>query len=267
MYKRINWKLLIWGLGSLHFQLGLAFVFFWLMPPGYGFGYNLLMMLGLMIVFGLNIMISYLLGSRVGPAIDEIPVILIWVALSLAALVLGKIALSHHTLAHARVETLDLAVVTKHKADFVYLKNARILTEYTLNSYSVHSRHVKGQTKSSYRVNQKMAPLVTNTWKSGQRIRHFVCYNSKSVVDLDFDVKYAARPFYLTEFSAKYPTIAQELVQKYALHRAAQPTYWELMDLPKARQRAKKNFLWFYGIVMGTAVAVFGFFAWADGTD
>ena len=51
MYKRINWKLLIWGLGSLHFQLGLAFVFFWLMPPGYGFGYNLLMLLGLMVVY------------------------------------------------------------------------------------------------------------------------------------------------------------------------------------------------------------------------
>lgn len=256
MFSSINWKLLLWATGTLHFQLLLSMGLFAILPAGYGVWYNALVLLSLILIFGINVVFGYLIGTRCSHSIDDAGVLGIWAIWSIGAIVLGVFALNHFTLANAKVKALDLEAAKSSRTRFVQLQNTRILTQYTLSSYSVHFSQVKGQSPKSYGVEQKMAPLVDKTW-TGAPIEHFVAYHGKSRNTYDFDLKYVARRSSLNEFSAKYPLIAQELIRKYQLRMAANPGFWELQDLPQAKLRAQRRFQRFYGILMGTAVLIF----------
>lgn len=256
MFSSINWKLLLWALGTLHFQMLLSVGLFAILPAGYGIWYNALILLSVMIIFGINVILGYLIGIRCSPSIDDAGVLGVWAIWSIGAIVLGVFALNHFTLANARVKVLDLEAAKSSRTRFIQLQNTRILTQYTLSSYSVHFSQVKGQSPKSYRVEQKMAPLVDNAW-TGAPIEHFVAYHGKSRNTYDFDLKYVAGWSSLNEFSAKYPFIAQELIKKYQLRMAANPGFWELRDLPQAKLKAQRRFQRFYGILMGSAVLLF----------
>lgn len=263
MVSFINGKILLWALGTLHFQLLLSMGLFAILPGGYGFWHNALIMLGLMLVFGINVIIGYLIGTSWSRSIDDSGVLGVWAIWSIGAIVLGVFALNHFTLATAKVKYLDLKQAKSSRAWFVQLQGARILTQYTLSSYSVHFSQAKGQSPKSYRVAQRMAPLVDEAW-IGAPIQHFVAYHGKSSDEFDFDLKYVAGRSSFNEFSAKYPSIAKELIEKYQLHMVENPSFWELRDLPIAKLKAQRRFRYFYAILMGTAVLVFGFFSFAN---
>lgn len=263
MFPSINGKILLWALGTLHFQLLLSMGLFAILPGGYGFWHNALIMLGLMLVFGINVIVGYLIGISWSSSIDDSGVLGVWAIWSIGAIVLGVFALNHFTLANAKVKSLDLEAAKSSRARFAQLQGARILTQYTLSSYSVHFSQAKGQSPKSYRVAQRMAPLVDEAW-TGAPIQHFVAYHGKSSDEFDFDLKYVAGLSSLNEFSAKYPSIAKELIEKYQLRMAANPSFWELRDLPQAKLKAQRRFQRFYAILMGTAVLVFGFFGFAN---